>query len=231
MNPEKSREQELRNQIDIFARENAELKARLTAEHERKVAKAAKKEKRVQTKILAKNILRNCLWGLLITASVAIVSYCLVWLFEPLKMETYQGRIIAIQSIRKDAILSSADQCKITKKNGKLEYRNCDASSAPKNIIEYHLEIAFLDGDSDLQRLTFSTESEQGWFFAWNQAKLPFPENSKNNNLYTGDGNPYVGCEVEVYDLRGRWLNSNSTANFVANASMCKKPAASQPEK
>lgn len=228
MNPEKSMEAQLRHQVDFLSQQVAEYRAKLTAAEAQKQKKQKQAERVARAKISAAKVVRYSLYSILIALGAAIVIYCLFWLFEPEARETYKGKVVSVEIDNKTKDSVSAEECEISKKNGKLEYKNCDAASATKTTTDYILQIVFLDGDDDLRRMIFS-QNRRGWRMPWNQKKLPFPKYLQNSRLFVGKGKPYIGCEVEVYDLRGKWLHSRSSAEFVANASMCKGPPSPAP--
>ena len=231
MNPEKGTEADLRNIVTQQTSRIGEL------EIENQILKDPPKNKR-DVSTLVKTILTIIGTVALILAMASVAIYILIWICEPAsKMVTYQGKITSITTIEttgEKIIKKSVNACETKTKNGKIKIYNC--RNIPKkerkikiNAMSVTYRVAFTDIDGDFRSKYFSIRGENDWNgqppgLLNHRDLLPFPEEYKDKEIFVANSKPYPGCTVKVFELRGRVLNSNTSRNFVVDASMCKKP-------
>ncbi|MBU1180213.1 hypothetical protein KJ885_04680 [Patescibacteria group bacterium] len=194
--------------------ENQERKiAELTAELAK--LKKPKKEKKPREPIDWDKVKDLAFLGGFVVCIIGAL-YGLIYLLEWQKVHTYEGAIV-------DTVFKVDTHSTITtSRNGKRE------SIANEDHKKYELVIAFTDEDKGKRQIVFSTSGVNDWYSVSPikavdyRDKLPFPEKYSHTTLFVGENEPYLGCKVKVYELRGAILNSNTLRGFVANASMCR---------
>jgi len=234
MHPEKGKEASLKNVVDQQSREIGKLKA----ENERLKNPPKKPKKNKNYGKIFKKVLAFSAKSLLVLIVLAVCAYILIWIFEPAsKMVVYKGQIISITTTRvssKKTTNTLVNKCKTKTSNGKTELFNCKKTPTVKNeglhTKNIVFEIIFTDIDNDLRKKGFSTVGRNDWGrkglgILKHDDLVPFPKKYKDSDVYVGKSNPYIGCMVKVFELRGWVLNSNTVRDFIADVSMCNKKA------